>query len=104
MLEKHFGCVRFVFNWGLGKKIKAYQKNKKRLSCFDLINELAKLKKEKEFEWLNEVNSQSLQMSLRNLDNAFTNFFRKQNKFPNFKSKKSNINNFPSTATLKAIT
>ena len=101
LLEKHFGCVRFCFNRGLDKKIKAYQQDKKRLSCFDLINELAKLKKEKEFEWLNEVNSQSLQMALRNLDNAFTNFFRKQNKFPNFKSKKSNINSFQIPQHLK---
>ena len=101
LLEKHFGCVRFCFNRGLDKKIKAYQQDKKRLSCFDLINELAKLKKEKEFEWLNEVNSQSLQMALRNLDNAFTNFFRKQNKFPNFKSKKHNINSFQIPQHLK---
>jgi len=101
ILEKHFGCVRFVFNWGLDKKIKTYQKDKKRLSCFDLSNELAKLKKEKNFEWLNEVNSQSLQMSLRNLDNAFTSFFRKQNKFPNFKSKKNNINSFQIPQHLK---
>ena len=101
LLEKHFGCARFCFNWGLDKKIKAYQQDKKRLSCFDLINELAKLKKEKEFEWLNEVNSQSLQMALRNLDNAFTNFFRKRNKFPNFKSKKHNINSFQIPQHLK---
>jgi putative transposase len=50
---------------------------------------------------LNEVNSQSLQMALRNLDNAFTNFFRKQNKFPNFKSKKHNINTFQIPQHLK---
>ncbi|MDK2948971.1 MAG: putative transposase [Patescibacteria group bacterium] len=101
LFEKHFGSTRFVFNWGLEKKIKAYQKDKKRLTCFDLINELTKLKKEKDFEWLNEVNSQSLQVSLRNLDNAFTNFFRKQNKFPNFKSKKHNKNSFQIPQHLK---
>lgn len=101
LFEQHFGSTRFVFNWGLEKKIKAYQKDKKRLTCFDLINELTKLKKEKDFEWLNEVNSQSLQVSLRNLDNAFTNFFRKQNKFPNFKSKKHNKNSFQILQHLK---
>jgi len=94
LFEKHFGSVRWVFNWGLEKKIKAYQKNKKTLSCFDLTNELTKLKKKKDFQWFNEVNSQSLQMSLRNLDNAFTNFFRKNGKFPRFKSRKDNKNSF----------
>jgi len=101
LLEKHFSSVRFVYNWGLEKKIKAYQKSKKRISCFDLINELVKLKKKKDFQWLNEVNSQSLQMSLRNLDNAFTSFFRKHNKFPRFKSKKNNKNSFQVPQHLK---
>ena len=101
LIEKHFGCVRFIYNWGLDKKIKAYQKNKEQLSCFDLIKELTKLKKKKDFQWLNEVNSQSLQMSLRNLDNAFTNFFRKQNMFPKFKSKKNNNQRFQIPQSLK---
>ena len=101
LFEKHFGSVRWVFNWGLEKKIKAYQKNKRQLSCFDLINELTKLKKKKDYQWLNEVNSQSLQMALRNLDNAFTSFFRKQNKFPKFKSKKYGKDSFQIPQRLK---
>ena len=101
LLEKHFGCVRWVFNWGLEKKIKAYQQDEKRITCFDLINELVKMKKQKGYQWLNEVNSQSLQMALRNLDNAFTNFFRKQNKFPHFKSKKKNKQSFQIPQHLK---
>ena len=101
LFEKHFGSVRFVYNWGLEKKIEAYQKNKKRISCFDLMNELVKLKKKKDFQWLNEVNSQSLQMALKNLDVAFTSFFRKHNRFPRFKSKKNNKNSFQVPQHLK---
>jgi putative transposase len=89
LLSKHFGCVRFVYNWALDKKNSAYQKENKSLSCFELANELAKLKKQDEYVWLNEVNSQSLQMSIRNLDNAFTKFFREKKGFPNFKKKKT---------------
>ncbi|VAW38930.1 Mobile element protein [hydrothermal vent metagenome] len=37
--------------------------------------------------WLAEVNAQSLQASLINLDRAFMNFFRKKTKFPRFKKK-----------------
>ncbi|MBZ1348453.1 MAG: transposase [Candidatus Nealsonbacteria bacterium] len=101
LIEKHFSCVRWTFNFGLEKKIKAYQQDKKRLSCFDLTKELTKLKKKKDYEWLNEVNSQSLQMALRNLDNAFTSFFRKHNRFPRFKSKKQNKNSFQVPQGLK---
>ena len=50
-----------------------------------MINGLPDLKKD--YPWLKEVTAQSLQMSLRNLENAFTAFFRKNNKFPRFKSK-----------------
>jgi putative transposase len=85
-MAKHFGCVRFVYNWGLEKKIKAYKTNKKFLSYFDLTHLLVHELKE-EHEWLCAVNAQALQMALRNLDNAFTCFFRKQSKFPRFKSK-----------------
>lgn len=28
MLLQHFGCARFIYNWGLDLKIKAYQKDK----------------------------------------------------------------------------
>lgn len=89
LLANHFGAVRWIFNYGLQRKIEEYQKHKKQLSCFQIMNELPELKKKKETKWLKEVNAQSLQMALRQLDNAYTAFFRKQNKFPNFKSRKS---------------
>jgi len=86
LLGKHFGATRWIFNYGLDKKIRTYEKTKKSPSCFDIMKELPKLKKEN--EWLKEVNAQSLQMSLRQLDNAYTAFFKKKNRFPNFKSRK----------------
>lgn len=85
MFEKHFGCVRYVYNYGLERKVKEYNKDKSNISCFELTKEIAKLKKDK--KWLGEVNAQSLQMSLRNLDNAFTGFFKKNKSFPKFKNK-----------------
>lgn len=85
LLNKHFGCVRFIYNWGLETKVNAYQSEQKKLSCFDLIKMMTQLKTEK--EWLSEVNTQSLQSALRNLDNAFTRFFRSKMGFPNFKKK-----------------
>jgi len=89
LAEKHFGCCRFVYNWGLGLKIETYTKENNSLSFFDLSNRLTKLKNTEEFSWLNEVNAQSLHMSLRNLDNAYTRFFKDKKGFPKFKSKKT---------------
>ncbi len=90
MLNKTLGCSRFVYNWGLNEKSKVYAKDQTNLSCFDLTKQITNLKKEKAYIWLNEVHSQPLQMALRNLDVAFTNFFKKKSKFPNFKKKSRN--------------
>ena len=87
-LSKHFGCVRFVYNWGLNRKIETHKECGKSISCFQLGRELTLLKQQKEFEWLNECSTVSLQQSLRNLDAAFSNFFKKNAKYPKFKSKK----------------
>jgi len=93
-LSKNFGCVRWVYNWALSRKIEAYEKEKRSLSFFDLSKELPKLKAAEETKWLAEANAQSLQMALRNLDNAFTRFFREKKGFPKFKSKKSKRQSF----------
>jgi len=93
-LSKNFGCVRWVYNWALSRKIEAYQKENRSLSFFDLSKELPKLKAAEETKWLAEANSQALVMALRNLDNAFARFFREKKGFPKFKSKKSNRQSF----------
>lgn len=92
IFEKKFGCCRFIYNWGLDKKIKLYKENKEKISCFQLINEMVKLKKEKTF--LKEVPSRALLNSLSNLDSAFTRFFREKKGFPKFKSKHNNYKSF----------
>ena len=102
LLEKHFGCTRFVYNHFLNVRNVEYKTNKVNMSYYDTANELSILKTNDEFTFLNEVNSQSLQWSLRFLDIAFRNFFRGQTKFPNFK-KKSNNQSFkvPVNSTFK---
>lgn len=84
-LAKFFGSARFVYNLGLETKLQAWTSARKHLTCIDLANQMKELK-DTEAEWLNECPSQTLQMSLRNLDNAYTKFF-KGGGFPKFKSK-----------------
>jgi putative transposase len=89
LLNKHFGSIRFIYNYFLNERKKEYENNKKSLSYYDNAKALTELKKSEEYSWLNEVNSQSLQTSLKYLDNAYIGFFNKRTKFPRFKSKKS---------------
>ena len=87
LIARHFGACRFVFNHYLNKRKETYLENKKSLNYYDNANDLTIFKKDENFNWLKEINSQSLQSSLRNLDTAYGKFFRKQTKFPRFKSK-----------------
>jgi len=94
LFSKHFGCARWIYNYALDKKVKAYQINKESLSRFDIQKDLPVLKKAEETIWLKEVNSQTLQASLENMDRAFTKFFRDKKGFPKFKSKHDNKQSF----------
>jgi len=84
LIAKHIGSSRFVYNLALETKNTAYLGSKHNFSPFDLIKQLPELKKE--CEWLKEVNSQSLQQSIQNMDIAFKKFFKGAG-FPKFKSK-----------------
>lgn len=85
---KHFvqalGAVRYLYNKALETKVKCYEETGKSLTYFDLSSKWLQEQKS-ELEWLNLPYSQCLQMSLRNLDNAFSNFFKKLSSFPKFK-------------------
>lgn len=86
--EKSFGCARYVYNWGLSLRDEAYQKDGTRLGWVEICKRMTELKKQENTSWLNEVFSQSLQSSIRNLDAAFTKFLRGKANFPKYKSKK----------------
>lgn len=86
--QEAFGCARFVYNWALNKKIEAYKQDKKTLSAFDLGKQLTVFKKQEGYEWLDKMAIKPLQYALKNVDSAFTRFFREKKGFPKFKSKK----------------
>lgn len=94
LINKHIGCCRYIYNYGLEKKIKAYKESKKAISCFDVQRELPMLKKNEETSFLKDVNSLSLQASLACLDNAFTRFFKEKKGFPRFKIKRDSRQSF----------
>jgi len=85
------GCRRFVYNWGLEQKQKAYQEGKK-VNVLDIAYKLPELKEE--FPWLKDVYSQSHQATLRDLDMAFTRFFKGLAEYPTFKKKGKSRNSF----------
>ena len=88
LLNKHFGSIRFIYNHFLNERKNEYETNKNTLNYYDNAKSLTELKKDDNHKWLKEINSQSLQYSLKCLDGAYQNFFKYKKGFPKFKSKK----------------
>lgn len=86
-LAQVFGCARYVYNWGLEQRTRAYYDEGKSLSYTKTAKMLTALKKEEGTRWLSDVSSVALQQSLRNLEQAFQNFFDGRAGYPNFKRK-----------------
>jgi len=87
LLNKHFGSIRFVYNHFLNERKTEYETNKNSINYYDNAKSLTELKKDDNYSWLKEINSQSLQDSLKNLETAYKNFFKFNKGFPRFKSK-----------------
>lgn len=92
LIQKTFGCVRFVYNHFLEDRIAAYREDGVGRTFFQQNKLLTALKQE--YEWLKEPDKNALQNALRDLNTAYQNFFRRVKSgeapgFPKFKSKKN---------------
>jgi putative transposase len=86
--EKSFGCARYVYNWGLNLRKEVYEQRGDIIGVADLCKQLTNIKNDETTKWLSEAVAQSLQTSIRNMDAAYTKFFREKKGFPKFKSKR----------------
>lgn len=86
LIQKTFGCVRFVYNQTLSYKRDKYEKENINVSGYDckkyMVNSL-----KNEYEWLRGVDKWALDNAVLDMDNAFQNFFNKLCDFPRFKKK-----------------
>lgn len=87
-INKQLGSCRFVYNECLAYKTNTYKEEKVSISPAEVISHLVVLKER--FPFLKEVHSKVLQQTIRDLNQAYTNFFKNGNGFPKFKSKKDN--------------
>jgi putative transposase len=108
---KHAGVARFAYNWGLARSQEVYRATGKRPTAIHLHKELNQLK-QTEYPWMYEVSKCAPQEALRDLDRAYTNFYRrvtlkKQGQwrgklgFPVFKKKSKGIGSFRLTGSIK---
>lgn len=88
LILSNFGSNRFVWNQMLDMLIKRYENNpeSKFLNAFALNNLLVQLKRE--YPWLKEAESTSLQATNKDLISAYERFFKHTSGYPQFKSRK----------------
>lgn len=99
LIQRTFGCCRFVYNYFLATRIIAYKERGETANYYVCADALTPLKKG--LEWLKEVDATALQSSLRDLDTAFQNFFRgvkngQRVGYPKFKSKRNRRKSYKS--------
>ena len=107
LIQRTFGCCRFVYNHYLAKRICLFNESESTMNYYACANDLTNLKKQ--FEWLKEVDATALQSSLRDLDTAYQNFFRRVKQgqkpgFPRFKSKHNHRKSYKSKRVGENIT
>ena len=81
LINKTFGCTRFIYNYFLDKckKLGHY------IKAFDMCKEIKELVIT--HPWLKEVDSCALRCSVFNLEDSYKNFFAKRSDYPMFKNK-----------------
>lgn len=99
LINRTFGCTRYVYNRYLAKRKETYEQEGNTLNCYACCKDLTKLKQS--VEWLREVDSTALQASVKDLDIAYQNFFRRVKQgqkagYPHFKSKHDNRQSYKS--------
>lgn len=99
LIQRTFGCCRFVFNYFLAERMEQYKATGKAPTRFQQDKGLTALKQES--VWLREVDSTALQSSIRDLDTAYQNFFRRVKQgekpgYPKFKSKHNHRQSYKS--------
>ncbi|MCU9807674.1 transposase [Paraclostridium sp. AKS46] len=94
LMFKSIGVSRFTYNWGLNRYNELLSLNEK------LSKEIIKkefnntIKKQEEYKWLYEVSSQTISQVFSDLNNAFSNFYKKRARYPKFKSKRKSRQSF----------
>lgn len=89
LIDKTFGCVRFVYNQTLENCKRLYEQSKRFPSKNERMKNLVPLKEK--YEFLKDVDAKALQQSVRNFNFALDKFFKNRNYFgfPKFTSKRN---------------
>ncbi|EOT7867736.1 RNA-guided endonuclease InsQ/TnpB family protein [Escherichia coli] len=89
-MRRFAGACRFVFNRALARQNENHEVGNKYIPYGKMASWLVEWKNATETQWLKDAQSQPLQQSLKDLERAYKNFFRKRAAFPRFKKRGQN--------------
>ena len=89
-MRRFAGACRFVFNRALARQNENHETGNKYIPYGKMASWLVEWKNATETQWLKDAQSQPLQQSLKDLERAYKNFFRKRAAFPRFKKRGQN--------------
>ncbi|SCL27867.1 RNA-guided endonuclease InsQ/TnpB family protein [Micromonospora inyonensis] len=89
LLNRTFGCVRYVYNRALAERSRAWTQEQRRVTFAETCRMLTVWKNEPDTAWLYEVSNVALQQSLQHLQQAYVNFWAKRATYPTFTSKRT---------------
>ena len=89
-MRRFAGACRFVFNRALALQNENHEAGNKYIPYGKMASWLVEWKNATETQWLKDAQSQPLQQSLKDLERAYKNFFRKRAAFPRFKKRGQN--------------
>lgn len=90
-LERTWGCVRVVYNKALDLRTRSWYDSHKSVGYPETAEMLTRWRNSEELGFLSEVSVVPLQQSLRHLQKAFDNFWKKRSRYPRFKTQKRSI-------------
>lgn len=102
LMQKTFGCCRFVYNHTLDYKKEAYEKSKECKNKYECKTYMTNVLKSK-YEWLKEVDKFALENAVFNMDSAYQKFFKEHSGYPKFKSKKNAKKSYTTNFTKRNI-
>lgn len=103
LINRTLGCCRFVYNHFLAIRRDEWTANHNSVTCNQTSAMLTSLKRYEEYSWLKQADSVALQESLKNLDTAYQNFFKRHSRYPRFKSKHNHSQSYRTRNQRNAI-
>lgn len=85
VMFKSIGVSRFTYNWGLNRYNELLSLNEKPSKEIIKKEFNNTIKKQEEYKWLYEVSSQTISQVFSDLNNAFSNFYKKEQDIRNLK-------------------